>query len=387
MDFSKERLTPSALEALVAHARDESASRSGSTRCSRANASIFPRSDRRCTRRSGSGSDTPVRVGGADVIPAIRDAQRRMRTIAESIRAGTWPGATGKSIRDVVSIGIGGSDLGPRLVCDALAAREGGRCASASCPTSIPAQLSRVLARLDPATHAVRRHLEDVHDAGNAGQRARGARLAAGELARRRRLAASRRRDDERRGRPAPSASPTSNVLPMWDWVGGRYSLWSAVGLPHRDRLRLRRPSTRCSQAPRRWTGTFARRRCDRNLPLLLALVDLWNARWLGHHAAAVRPLRAARSALCPLFLQQLVTGEQRQGRQRATARRSNGRRRRQRYGAPRAPIRSTRSSSGCTRATMPCTAEFVVPVRARTATSSGRRCSWPMRSRRRRRC
>ena len=66
-------------------------------------------------------SDTPVFVDGVDVMPEVNAVLARMRTFTDSVRVGSWKGYTGKAINDVVNIGMGGSDLGPQLVCDALA--------------------------------------------------------------------------------------------------------------------------------------------------------------------------------------------------------------------------------------------------------------------------
>ena len=97
--------------------------------------------------------DTPVRVGGEDVIPAIRDAQRRMRAIADSLARRTWPGATGQPIRNVVSIGIGGSDLGPRLVVRRARPEAVISPVRVSFVSNVdPAALSRTLAPLDART-------------------------------------------------------------------------------------------------------------------------------------------------------------------------------------------------------------------------------------------
>jgi glucose-6-phosphate isomerase len=99
--------------------------------------------------------DAPLLVDGTDVIPAIRATQARMRALAIQLRGGLRLGATGRPIRSVVHIGIGGSDLGPALVCEALASarassRDGIEVAFVS--NVDPEHLTRALAGLDPAT-------------------------------------------------------------------------------------------------------------------------------------------------------------------------------------------------------------------------------------------
>ena len=99
--------------------------------------------------------DTPLRVDGADVIPAIRSAQARIRVLATQLRAGLRLGASGRPIRDVVNLGIGGSELGPALVCDALVGSRASRRDGidvAFVSNVDPEHLTRALAGLDPAT-------------------------------------------------------------------------------------------------------------------------------------------------------------------------------------------------------------------------------------------
>ena len=120
VDFSKERITPSALAALLAHAESVGVTEwIEALFCGeRVNLSEERPALHTALRQQ---DDMPVRVGGHDVIPAIRATRIRMREITEALRQQRWAGATGEPIRNVVSIGIGGSDLGPRLACDALA--------------------------------------------------------------------------------------------------------------------------------------------------------------------------------------------------------------------------------------------------------------------------
>ena len=96
VDFSKERLTPSALEALVAHAESIGVPQWVDALFAGERVNL---SEERPALHSAlrQQDDTPVRVGGADVIPAIRDTQRRMRAIADSLRAGTWRGRHGRT--------------------------------------------------------------------------------------------------------------------------------------------------------------------------------------------------------------------------------------------------------------------------------------------------
>ncbi|HSS06319.1 MAG TPA: hypothetical protein VLK83_04190, partial [Rhodanobacteraceae bacterium] len=153
-DWSKQRVVPETMALLLDYARERnlpawvSALFSGE----RINLSEQRPALHTALRQQ---SDAPVLVDGADVVPAIRATQGRMRTLATQLRAGLRLGATGRPIRDVVNIGIGGSDLGPALVCEALAGprvsrREGIDVAFVS--NVDPEHLTRALTGLDPAT-------------------------------------------------------------------------------------------------------------------------------------------------------------------------------------------------------------------------------------------
>ena len=153
------------------------------------------------------------------------------RAFVDDVRDGDWKGATGKPMRHMVNIGIGGSDLGPRLAVRALDAfrfgPEGAFRRQCRCFRSA-VQLSK---HLDPAETLVRRGIQDLHDAGNAAQRAHGAALAGRASLAKRRSPSISSRVSTNAGRSSKFGIDADKCFPMWDWVGGRYSLWSAVGL------------------------------------------------------------------------------------------------------------------------------------------------------------
>ncbi len=153
IDFSKERVDAAALEALVAHADAIGVPRwiDALFAGERVNLSESRPALHTALRQL---DDTPVRVDGQDVMPSIREARRRIRAIADAIREGRRRGATGKPITDVVSIGIGGSDLGPRMVCDALAGTDAPPVRVSFVSNVDPEAIARALAPLDPASTA-----------------------------------------------------------------------------------------------------------------------------------------------------------------------------------------------------------------------------------------
>ena len=213
------------------------------------------------------------------------------------MRLGRRRGATGKPIRALVNLGIGGSDLGPRLVCEALpAARRdiGPVRASRSSRTSIPAQLTRALAPLDPATtlfvvtsktFTTQETLANAHAARAwlASRARRGVDVGAHFVAVTANVEAAR-----------AFGVAGDDVLPMWDWVGGRYSLWSAVGLP----IAIRSAGTHspsCSPAPPAMDAHFRATPLDAQ-PSGRARRSLgwWNAGALGHRQRIVVPYAQA---------------------------------------------------------------------------------------------
>jgi glucose-6-phosphate isomerase len=251
---------------------------------------------------------TPRVVDGTDVIPAIRAAQARMRTLAMQIRGGTRVGATGRPLRQVVNIGIGGSDLGPRLVCDALA---GPRASNASGPDVAfvsnidPEHLTRALAGLDPATTlfvVISKTFTTAETLANA-QAARDwlARALGGGIGLAPHFVAITGNTEAARAFGVAGG----DVLPIWEWVGGRFSLWSAAGLAIAIRCGWDTYVEMLAGAASADVH-FRDAPLEHNVPVLLALVDYWNARGLGHSQRVVVPYARA-LALLPAYLQQLV--------------------------------------------------------------------------------
>ncbi len=303
LDFSKERLDGAALEALVAHATALELPRwidalfSGE----RLNLSEARPALHTALRQQ---DDTPVRVGGEDVIPAIRATRQRMRDTAGRLRAGEWRGATGRPIRRVVNLGIGGSDLGPRLVVAALGGTADGPVDVSFVANVDPEALSRVLRAAQAAetlfvvtskTFTTQETLANAHAARRWLQDALGTTSLAPHF-----IGASA-------NVPAAQAFgiPPEQVLPMWDWVGGRYSLWSAVGLPIAIAHGAEAFDTLLAGAT-----TMDRHvrsaPAEGNAAILLGAIGWWNSRWLGIPQRLVIPYAHALDLL-PSFLQQLV--------------------------------------------------------------------------------
>lgn len=214
----------------------------------------------------------------------VRETLARMRALATRVRD------EGR-VRRIINLGTGGSDLGPRLLADAL----GDGALEARFAANVdPRDLERALEGADPAstlvvvvskTFTTQETMENARAAKAwAGRGGRFIAVSANEIAAR--------------------AFGATEVLPMWDWVGGRYSLWSAVGF-----------SAMCAIGPERFDALlagahemdthFAEAPPDRNLPLLLGLIGVWNVNFLGAATHAVLPYSNA-LRLLPAYLQQL---------------------------------------------------------------------------------
>lgn len=212
----------------------------------------------------------------ASVVQTVQNELERLRMFAQNVRSGTWKGAAGRPIADVINIGIGGSDSGPRLVCDALADLSDGPRVHFLSNVDGHA-VARLLPRLDPATtllivssksFSTRETLLNAQavQAWFEGAGVRGATLA------RHMIVVSAKADAA-----AGLCLPASNQFFLWDWVGGRFSVWSAIGLPAMLLI-----------GPEKFDEFLAgghamdRHSIDAppaaNLPLTLALLALWNA-------------------------------------------------------------------------------------------------------------
>ena len=240
---------------------------------------------------------TALRAGDA----APREVQctlERMREFSTALRRGEH-GAGGRPLRDVVSLGIGGSASGPALVCAALADNQGPRVHFAGTPG---APLKALLAGLDPAATLIIVQSKSF----NTGETLRCASTARQWL--------QQALGDAAPGQlaavtAAPEAARMAGIagtrlFPLWDWVGGRYSLWSAVGLPAMIAIGAARFDELLAGAAE-MDAHAARAAPADNLPLLLALLDVWNVNFIGAQARAVFAYEPG-LGLLPQWLQQL---------------------------------------------------------------------------------
>ena len=243
---------------------------------------------------------TALRAG--DAAPReVRRTLAAMRSFADALRAGQIKGVTGQPIRDVVSLGIGGSALGPALVARACAP-------DTATPrvhfVSTPGEpVSRLLATLDPATTLFivqSKSFSTMETARNA-QAAKAWLLAGLQVADAGAHFAAVTANVEAAG--AFGIAP-ERLFPMWDWVGGRYSVWSAVGLPAMIAMGSAAFDELLAGAAL-MDRHFAEAPPERNMPMLMGLIGLWHHNFCGGASRAVISYEPG-LALLPPYLQQL---------------------------------------------------------------------------------
>ena len=242
-------------------------------------------------------------IDGVDVVPDIHAVLARMRTFARSVRDGSWRGATGERIATVVNIGIGGSDLGPAMCALALEAHRQPGLALRFVSNVDGADIHQALDGLDPATTLVVvssktfTTLETIANATCARDWIVGA-LGDDSVARHF-VAVS-----TNGAKVAEFGIDTANMFGFWDWVGGRYSVDSAIGL-----------SLMIGVGPeafdeflggfRAIDEHFRSAPLDRNVPVLMAMIGIWYVNVLGLGSKAVLPY-AHELRRFPAYLQQL---------------------------------------------------------------------------------
>ena len=248
--------------------------------------------------------DAHLSVDGQEITAEIETVKHRMRQIAGRLRDGEWRGFRGDRITNVVNLGIGGSHLGPQMACQAL-------CDDASAAVRVHfvsnvdgGEIARCLAGLDPATTLFIlasksfTTTETMRNAQTAEAWLRAAGAADDHLAAH--FIAITARPD----RALALGIAAENILPMWDWVGGRYSLWSAIGLPVAIAIGMDRFEHMLAGAEE-MDRHFRTAAWPDNLPVLLALVGIWNSNFLGAETLAVVPYED-RLRYLPEYLQQL---------------------------------------------------------------------------------
>jgi glucose-6-phosphate isomerase len=246
--------------------------------------------------------DRPIFVDGQDVMPEVVRVREQMRGFSDAVRSGAWRGQTGERITDVVNIGIGGSDLGPVMVTEALKPYQqpglGVHFVSNVDGTHIAETLKPL--RPEKTLFIVASKTFTTQETLTNALTARGWLVGAlGESAVARHFVALSTNE------PAVSAFgiDPANMFAFWDWVGGRFSLWSAIGLSIAVAIGMDRFDELLAGG-RAMDEHFRTAPLDANMPVLLALIGVWNSNFLGAETYAVLPYDQYLHRL-PAYLQQ----------------------------------------------------------------------------------
>jgi glucose-6-phosphate isomerase len=246
--------------------------------------------------------DRPIRVDGQNVMPEVGRVLEQMRVFSTAVREGSWTGHTGKRITDVVNIGIGGSDLGPVMVTEALRPYQQAGLNVHFVSNVDGTHIAETLRGLDPETtlFIVASKTFTTQETITNAKTARSWLVEAlGEAAVAKHFVAL----STNAAAVAEFGIDVANMFEFWDWVGGRYSLWSAIGLPIAVAIGMDRFEELLAGG-RAMDDHFRTAPLDANLPVLMAMIGIWNSNVLGAEAYAVLPYDQYLNRL-PAYLQQ----------------------------------------------------------------------------------
>ncbi|MET0856496.1 MAG: glucose-6-phosphate isomerase, partial [Telluria sp.] len=248
-------------------------------------------------------ADATLSVDGQDVIADVHAVLARMRAFSDAVRSGAWLGHSGKPITDIVNIGIGGSDLGPKMVCLALRQYAHPRLTMHFVSNVDGHDIDNTLAQVDPETtlFIVASKTFTTSETMLNAQTARMWFLAHAKPAALARhfVAVSTNVEAIKTFGIDPA-----NMFPFWDWVGGRYSVWSAIGLPIALAVGFGYFSDFLAGA-HAMDQHFALAPLEQNMPVLLALVGFWNRQFLDCASVSIAPYHQDLNRF-PAYLQQL---------------------------------------------------------------------------------
>lgn len=234
-------------------------------------------------------SGEPIMIDGEDARPAIQAELDRMKNLSENLRSGAWTGFTSKPITDIVSIGIGGSNLGPLMVTEALAAFSDKKFAMHYVSNIDGVQIADVLAKLNPETtlFVISSKTFTTQETMTNARTAQAWFLkAAGDKAA---IAKHFVAVSTNRKLVTEFGIAEENIFDMWDWVGGRFSLWSAIGLPIVLSLGFETFNELLAGAYE-MDQHFQTAPLEQNAPVMMALIGIWNRNFLNYPALALLP-------------------------------------------------------------------------------------------------
>jgi glucose-6-phosphate isomerase len=250
-------------------------------------------------------SNTTIKVDGKDVMPQVNAVLAKMRQFSNAIHHEQWRGYTGKPIQSIVNIGIGGSDLGPAMVVRALKRYQHPKLRGYFVSNVDSAHLAETLAEINPETtlfvvasktFTTQETLLNAHSArqwliNHLGDEAAVAKHF---------VAISTAQQ-----KVVDFGIEPNNIFEFWDWVGGRYSLWSAIGLSIALLIGMDNFEELLTGA-HELDQHFATAPVEKNLPILMGLIEIWYTNFWGATSQAVLPYDYTLE-LFPAYLQQLA--------------------------------------------------------------------------------
>ena len=234
-------------------------------------------------------SDRPVLVNGQDVMPDVRRVLGLMRSFTDRVRNGQHLGHTGRAITDIVNIGIGGSDLGPLMVCEALKSYARADLRAHFVSNVDASHLTETLRNLDAETtlfivssktFVTQETLTNARSARD---------WLVGKLGDESAVAKHFAAVSTNLKATAAFGINPDNVFEFWDWVGGRYSLWSAIGLPIALFVGMDRFEELLTGA-HAMDEHFRNTPLDQNIPVLMGMLGIWYGNFFGASSNAVLP-------------------------------------------------------------------------------------------------
>jgi glucose-6-phosphate isomerase len=234
-------------------------------------------------------SDTPILVDGKDVMPLVKKVQEQMKAFCTKVHDGSWKGYNGKSIQYIVNIGIGGSDLGPVMVTEALRPYWVKGIQTYFVSNVDGTHMAETLKRVDPETtlflvasktFTTQETMTNAHTARN--------------------WFLEHAKDEKAIAKHFVALSTNEqavtafgidkqNMFEFWDWVGGRYSLWSAIGLSIALTIGYNNFEALLKGAHSADTH-FRTAKAEQNIPLIMALIGIWYTNFFGAQSEAILP-------------------------------------------------------------------------------------------------
>ncbi|SFV16294.1 glucose-6-phosphate isomerase [Pseudoduganella namucuonensis] len=302
LDYSKNRLTTDTVALLTALARERGVERMRNAMFAGEKINLTEhRAVLHTALRMPRGKE--LTVDGQNVTQDVHAVLDRVKDFTDRVRNGTWLGHSGKPITDIVNIGIGGSDLGPKMACLALRAYSHPRLKMHFVSNVDGHDMDAALSLVNPETTlfiVASKTFTTAETMLNA-QSARGWFLKTGTEAD---LAKHFVAVSTNTQAVTAFGIDAANMFPFWDWVGGRYSVWSAIGLPVALAVGFGYFSDFLAGA-HEMDEHFRTAPLEENLPALLALVGFWNRQFLGCASLSIAPYHQDLNRF-PAYLQQL---------------------------------------------------------------------------------